>query len=93
VDPARHPFWDSMNSTGQECQAVFARYLLNDIEAAEDEDLFRRHGDVIGGNKFRSQVATVVGQINSQEAWTSTTGARSLTSNRTSGNHAGIIYM
>ena len=67
VDPTRHPFWESMGRDDQNRRAAFARYLLNDEEALEDEKLFRRASEIIGDDKFHSQITVDFGRLTARK--------------------------
>ena len=67
VNPTRHPFGESMGLDDEKRRLSFAQYLLNDTEALEGEKLFRQPSDVIGDDKFRSQIIVVDGRLTARK--------------------------
>ena len=67
VDPARHPFWESMGHDDRNRRESFTRYLLNEEDALEDEEFFRGSSDTIGDDKFRSQITVDSGRLTARK--------------------------
>jgi len=68
ISGIEHPFWHRMGNSDEERRDRYRKYLMSEVERADDEALFRGHSPVIGNQSFKSIIQQRNDRLTSRKA-------------------------